>query len=487
MSYPEAALFEFMRDDLADDGFWLYLLDYSVALDAAATTHQYFTRTYTTSATCSGLIVCKRGKLGAVSPLLGNKIYFNASDQLVAFGSTSTAVFRDPTAHYIICWGPSGVWVNGVEVIASLTTADLASAAIGYDGTNYFDGVITRMAVCSGTDEAANFTGIKRGVTYVKGYSVPYGAAGFDLRFANSGSLGLDSSGNGNNFTPQGSPVQSIDTPTNNHCTLNPYDKNASLTLTNGNTRTSGGNQYTVRATFEAFDGLYFEMSAEAVNYLNAGLGTKLAPLAGALTSSAYFYGAYYHSENNLTYIWKAGSLLFQVSGTGWGTGNVWRFAYKNGNFWIGNASGWLNSSGGFTGDPAAGTNPTMTGIPTSALFPIFNNQSATFLFKSGATGFTYTVPTGFLSPSAVNLVDETIDTSGSFTGNASTDGPCVFTNGPLDTLTINGNAVTWGTHAIRIADGFKIITSSTSYNSTGTNTWTGTTDEQPFKYANAQ
>lgn len=41
-----------------------------------------------------------------------------------------------------------------------------------------------------------------------KAYSGSYGTTGFHLDFSNSGSLGADSSGNGNNFTPAGGPSQ---------------------------------------------------------------------------------------------------------------------------------------------------------------------------------------------------------------------------------------------------------------------------------------
>ncbi len=64
---------------------------------------------------------------------------------------------------------------------------------------------------------------------------------------------------------------------------------------------------------------------------------------------------------------------------------------------------------------------------------------------------------------------------TGSFTGNAATDGSYVhlgYAPSYDDALTINGNAVTWGTHADPTASGFKLRASSSSYNSSGTNTY---------------
>jgi hypothetical protein len=60
-----------------------------------------------------------------------------------------------------------------------------------------------------------------------------FGTNGFYLDFENSGSLGADVSGNGNNFTVNNltSIDQTTDTPTNNFATLNPLN---SVVVTNG-------------------------------------------------------------------------------------------------------------------------------------------------------------------------------------------------------------------------------------------------------------
>ena len=68
--------------------------------------------------------------------------------------------------------------------------------------------------------------------------SVTYGNNGFFLKFENAGSLGTDSSGNGNNFTVNGTPTKSPDTPSNNFATMNPIDKSGNPnppTYANGN------------------------------------------------------------------------------------------------------------------------------------------------------------------------------------------------------------------------------------------------------------
>jgi hypothetical protein len=72
--------------------------------------------------------------------------------------------------------------------------------------------------------------------------SVTYGTNGFFLKF-NEGSLGTDSSPNGNNFTVNGSLTPAKDTPTNVFTTWNSLENYyQSATLSNGNTTIQTGN-----------------------------------------------------------------------------------------------------------------------------------------------------------------------------------------------------------------------------------------------------
>ena len=52
--------------------------------------------------------------------------------------------------------------------------------------------------------------------------SLSFGTNGSQLDFADAADLGNDVSGNNNNWIVNGSPVQTLDTPTNNHATINP-------------------------------------------------------------------------------------------------------------------------------------------------------------------------------------------------------------------------------------------------------------------------
>jgi hypothetical protein len=90
-----------------------------------------------------------------------------------------------------------------------------------------------------------------------------FGTNGFYLDFENSGSLGADVSGNGNNFTVNNltSIDQTTDTPTNNFATLNSLAiTNAGNTFSEGNlkiTTTSGASSYN-QATIGVSTGKWF-------------------------------------------------------------------------------------------------------------------------------------------------------------------------------------------------------------------------------------
>lgn len=88
-------------------------------------------------------------------------------------------------------------------------------------------------------------------------------------------------------------------------------------------------------------------------------------------------------------------------------------------------------------------------------------------------------------------LFSGAVTISGTFIGNLSANGPLVWMNGSPETLTINGNPVTFGTHADKLSNGFKLRTASSSYNASGNNTWTATilspSIKSLFRYQNAR
>ncbi len=154
-------------------------------------------------------------------------------------------------------------------------------------------------------------------------------------------------------------------------------------------------------------------------------------------------------------------------------------------------------------------SNANLTASGTTDL-PTIIPDSGTWYFERGGSSQTWVPPAAFPSGSGdynfgqrpwqstgptggqkalctKNLPTGTITTSGTFSGNASTEGPFVYLNGVPTAMTINGNAVTFGNHADKLANGFKVRSSSASYNSAGSNTYSITSTGTKFKYSNAQ
>ena len=160
-----------------------------------------------------------------------------------------------------------------------------------------------------------------------------FGNNGFYLDFENSGSLGADVSGQGNNFTVNNltSVDQSTDTCTNNFCTMNPLDNYyASNTYSEGNikfvTKASGGFAYGTSTIGLSSGKWYAEFDCIATTdsgaYHQVGIVEK--PSASTTTSatanigsSAYswsYYAADGKSRNNANY---------STYGDSWTTGDI--------------------------------------------------------------------------------------------------------------------------------------------------------------------
>ena len=223
---------------------------------------------------------CKRSALGTYQDIFHvysgsgqrSQILFLSNDTLqIELESANlnklvtSRVFRDPSAwmHIVVVYdsdnGTSGnrviLYVNGVRE-TSFSTENYPSSGStsgintttqheisSYDGAGYFyDGYLSEFVLLDGIvadptsfGEFDEDTGIWKPID-VSGLT--FGTNGFYLDFENSGSLGADVSGNGNNFTVNNltSIDQSTDTCTNNFATLNPLIKTAyGSELSNGN------------------------------------------------------------------------------------------------------------------------------------------------------------------------------------------------------------------------------------------------------------
>ena len=369
---------------------------------------------------------------------------------------TTTQVFRDPSAWYHIvlavdttqatATNRTKLYINGNEVTSFSTSNDLTlnydtyfnstsySNRIGVSTTAYFDGYMTEINFIDGqalTPSSFGYTHPKTGVWRPKPYTGTYGTNGFYLKFSDialtSGSnagLGKDFSSNGNYWTTNNISVTSgttydamTDVPTltsataGNYCVLNPIDKGTSATISNANlSLTSGATHSAVRGTLTASK-IYFEATNTSItsgsSVVAIGLATSATNLSATPVNLSKFWGIYVSNAHGITSDGTTPATFGSTSAAG----TIFQLAYdpSTGNGWIGENNVWYNSSGGTTGNPSAGTNPTFTITVGTELFPYLECYSNTMSATFGQRPFTYTPPTGYKALNTYNLPKVTI------------------------------------------------------------------------------
>lgn len=177
----------------------------------------------------------------------------------------------------------------------------------------YYDGYLTEYYLIDGqqlTPTSFGETDFDSGIWKPIPYTGSFGTNGFYLQFKNSGSLGLDSSGNANNFTVNNltSIDQTTDTCTNNFATLNPLIPNSSITYTEGNlgvTQTFDANYRTFRSTIAVSSGKWYAefKAVSGFDSIDKNVGIVNAETAYSLTSntSAFVGGYSYGANGNIT------------------------------------------------------------------------------------------------------------------------------------------------------------------------------------------
>ena len=375
------------------------------------------------------------------SPNTPHRIYvYNGSNEI-----ETTQVFRDPSAWYHIvavidntqatASNRTKLYVNGVQVTA-LATANYPSqnAASGVNGTTehnigkqvgqsrYLDGYLTEVHFIDGSAKTPSDFGetdTDTGVWKPKAYSGSYGTNGFYLKFAdNSGTtsttLGKDSSGNGNNWTPNNFSVTAgagndslVDTPTpygtdtgaggevrGNYCTLSPtYALNVTYnTPTNGNLEVALSNNSTAYGTFSFTTGKwYWEVTVSGAG--SAGFG-----YIGVMDST------FIKTDNT----WSSQARTYIDTGSKYGGSSS---SY---------GASWTNGDViGVAVDMDAGTivfykNGSSQGTAFSDLAgkewkPLVYATTATYNMNFGQRPFAYTAPSGFKALCTQNLPTPTI------------------------------------------------------------------------------
>jgi hypothetical protein len=438
----------------------------------------------------------------------------------------TSAAFRDPSAWYHIVMAVDTtqatasdrikLYVNGIQITSFGTSNNPGlNATMGFNNASsaqrigldapasssfHFDGYMAHVYFIDGqalTPSSFGQTDATTGVWVPKAYSGTYGTNGFFLEFKDATStttIGYDTSGNSNNFTTSGISVtsgvtfdQMTDTPTLNYAVMNPLDlSGTAATFQRANlqvTRSGASLAQAYSSIWPSSGKWYCEMTA----------GADVANLSpGIITGSVNAGANRYLGQDAFTYAYDVGGQKvnngsYTAYGNSWTAGDVIAIIIDadNGKLYF-SKNGTVQNSG----DPVAGTNAAFTSLTGPFRVAVHVENGGLGDFNFGQRAFAYTPPSGFKALSTANITSTAVSTSGTFTGNAAADGPFVWTDGNPATLTINGNAVTFGTHADKTAGGFKLRSSSSSYNASGSNTWTATAGKrfvQSRKPNNAQ
>jgi hypothetical protein len=384
---------------------------------------------------------------------------FNGSDQLdllhynngTSNGLTSSAVYRDPSAWYhVVCAIDTTqatssnrlkLYINGSQITAfasssyptqntdTFINANLATA-IGVQvgtgiGNSYFlGGYLTEVNFIDGqalTPSSFGETDSATGVWKPKAYSGTYGTNGFYLNFSdNSGTtsttLGKDSSGNGNNWTPNNFSVTAgagndslVDSPTaygtdtgaggsvrGNYATWNPLE-NGSATFVQGNLRTTtsttSGKRSVGSTVLVSSGSWYCEVECVTNGSSSAAIGIANTSFVIGSEIGANCY-AYYND----------GMKIINGSYSAYGA------SYTNGDI-IGIA--FNADSGTLTFYKNGSSQGAISSIPAGTYrIAVAGNSSvtaSTFEANFGQRAFAYTAPSGFKALCTTNLPTPTI------------------------------------------------------------------------------
>ena len=261
--------------------------------------------------------------------------------------------------------------------------------------------------------------------------SVTYGTNGFFLKMENSGAMGTDSSGNGNNFTVSGTITQTEDTPSNNFATLNAVYKAAyQPTFSTGNltaTAPNSGQYYPAFSSLGIETGkFYMEYKIGAAGSFHIGICSENDANTVFPTTDNYMgessksvgisdgNGSYYISASATSYgsSYTSGDII----GLALDMTNKKLYVSKNGTFF--NSADPASETGGIdisgilsSGDIAFFAHSCYGGTGTRAIEANFGNgrfgTTAVASSNSDSAGlglFEYSVPSGYYALCTKNI-----------------------------------------------------------------------------------
>jgi hypothetical protein len=371
----------------------------------------------------------------------------------------TNAKYRDTSAwyHIVAVWDTTNatagdrmrLYVNGVEETSFATDTQPSlnqnsslgngtyTQQVGLYSNNssyYFNGSMSHFHFIDGIAyDASTFgetdatTGIWKPITEP---SVTYGTNGFFLKFENSGSMGLDSSPNTNNFTVNGTLTQTVDTPSNVFATFNPLKDgriNAGTqykaTFSNGNTTSTFSEATYNTAAFSTLAVSKGKWYTE-IKCSNTGGNTKLGLFSADDYGNNDFSGTYLYDSS--------GTFGGSAYGDSFTTGDIIQIAFDatNGTLWFGKNGTWQNSATQSEIENGTTTNAAATGIDMTQFWNFgtygvngtafqanFGNGyfgttavSSATTDESGLGIFEYTVPSGYYALCTKNINEQEYD-----------------------------------------------------------------------------
>tara|TARA_B100000900_G_scaffold415567_1_gene446000 strand:- start:276 stop:1775 length:1500 start_codon:yes stop_codon:yes gene_type:complete len=239
--------------------------------------------------------------------------------------------------------------------------------------------------------------------------SVSYGNNGFYLKFADASNIGLDSSGNSNNFTASGTVKKTVDTPNNNFATFDSTTLNGQSwgqeILNSGNSlqSTSTSNWETTPINLPLSKGKwYFEVKVVGSTTLAfVGLVDYVEYSKNAYNTSRYIGDAsttanraiaYYTSSGGAGRVWTGAGGYTETNIAGFGDGDILMIAIDldNNKFYSGKNGTW-NASG----DPTSGA--TGTGATSIAQNTASTNYHGKVLYSIAGAARVHSSGTGLV------------------------------------------------------------------------------------------
>ena len=390
----------------------------------------------------------KRSKLGAVQTIFNcdnaasdlTELQFDANDKLhfenlvsnsIKGKRVTTRVFRDVSAfyHIVVVWDSGNatagdrikIYINGVQETTFDTSDDPVQDVNSSFGENnqpirlgtldesaaFFSGYMAEVVILDGTaasiGDLGEYDEDSPQIWKPKDVSgLTFGSQGAYLDFEDSGDLGDDESGNGNDFTESNLAAtdSATDSPTNNFCTLNPLAPDAQ-TFSEGNTKftnSSGANWRVALSTIAASAGKWY--CEVKITEIGGGSGIGVADMNNLPSSLATDIGSgswswsYNSSDGNKRHSAGNGGSSFGNSFT---TNDIIGIAMDldNNKLYFSKNGTWQNS-----GDPTTGS----TG--TGSAFDLDAGGAYAFAFTTNDTGTDPVLDINYGNPSYANSSD---------------------------------------------------------------------------------